>query len=179
MILIIFNKIADFIRGIKKADDHVKDCLKKMESKGSKLQHLKSFLDNNKTYEFNKDKDFVFMSIPLSITDIKITEELKKRSTAVPHIYLDDKISKGIEVEKNVRAYLLKSLNDKTLDIPTNAIESTAAQFKTNVIKFLYDKNLTMENFENKKKLVMKYFDTLPQDIKTELIKKYPIFLEK
>jgi hypothetical protein len=202
----LVHKLADNLRGIKKADAEVKESLEKITAGGAKLQNVKSFLTNNKSYQLiknedlknktEKNNDVAFISTPISMADIKNAEQLKvvsKNSVIggserkiydeikIPdHFDTAAKTSFRVAIEKNIRGFLNQNKGNKTFEKETKKIESSAAQF-ANVVVDLLENNIYQgieKQFNGDKTLLLKYFNTLPDNIQTKLKELNPITFE-
>lgn len=199
----LVHKLADNLRGIKKADAQVKESLEKITAGGAKLQNMKSFLTNNKSYQLfknedlknntEKNNDVVFISTPMSMADIKNAEQLKvvsKNSVIggserkiydeikIPdHFDTAAKTSFRVAIEKNIRGFLNQNRGNIKVGVPEKKIESTAALF-ANVVVDLLENNIYQgieKQVDEEKTLLLKFFDTLPDNIQSKLIKLNPI----
>jgi hypothetical protein len=202
----LIRKIADNALGIKKADAQVKESLEKITAGGAKLQNMKSFLTNNKSYQLfknedlknntKKNNDVVFISTPISMADIKNAEQLKvvsKNSVIggserkiydeikIPdHFDTAAKTSFRVPIEKNIRAFLNQNRGNEKFEKETKKIESTAALFANVVVDLLENKiNKGKEKqIDEDKTLLLKFFETLPDNIQTKLKELNPTTFE-
>lgn len=202
----LIRKIADNALGIKKADAQVKESLEKITAGGAKLQNMKSFLTNNKSYQLfknedlknntEKNNDVVFISTPMSMADIKNAEQLKvvsKNSVIggserkvydeikIPdHFDTAAKTSFRVAIEKNIRGFLNQNRGNTKIGVPEKKIESTAALF-ANVVVDLLENNIYQgieKQVDEDKTLLLKFFETLPDNIQTKLKELNPITFE-
>ena len=98
----------------------------------------------------------------LDLTNKKNTEKLKEMN-------LTKSVTDGIEIEKNIRRFLIQNKDHLTLGVPEKEIESTAAIFKTIVTKILYKNKDIKTLLPEDRNLLTKYFETLPDELKTKL----------
>jgi hypothetical protein len=120
------------------------------------------------------------------IADQKIEEFKQNERDSTKHkvaeklqaMTLTKSVTDGIDIEKNIRRFLIQNKDHLTLGVPENKIESTAAIFKTIVTKILYKNKDIKTLLPEDRALLTKYFETLPNELKTKLEKLDPTINE-
>lgn len=165
-----------------------------LERLANKFENLKARILGNK-FLFHKPEltENIFNQSSISVRKLNkfINSKMEVAQSAHTHfskdeiagklnkINLNESVTDGIEIEKNLRLHLMENTS---IGFPKNKIESTTAEFKTIVIRLLKnnyynndDKKLESKNFAS----LNKYFDTLPDDLKNELITLHPHLLTR